>query len=432
MKKSIVRSILGTILVLCALGKPVSVLVHGLDSIQNDPSPAASISEYLDMPGRIIFQNNKKDNIIFLTHKKNVALDTESVFLQGKIKYRGRKYPVAAAKINGQIKITFPSIPTRSSQRLYTLTISKSGKARLASVPSSVAHASSCANHTGVHTETSPKVMAINEGVPSNLSHVVTLHTYADQDWIAKYGIRSNSEIAAIVNVAEALYTRQLGIKFRIVGQNNYITTETDPQKILSSFREDAATQNNETDLKHVFTAKDMDSPAVGVAYVGALCVYPDWSYGLTQDYFTYTPYIFAHEIGHNFGARHVVSGLMSPYIGPGSLDGFSAESLSQVNEHLNYFGSCLSLEQVAPDLNRAKLSITFRNGAVTGQLTTADGTPISNKIIYVTLDGRRKIARTDSTGTYKVRVTSKGRHVAQASTQQKEKTSRSIRFTIR
>ena len=302
----------------------------------------------------------------------------------------------------------------------------------MASVPISVAHARTCANHTDDSHESPPQVMALNEGLPSNLSHVVTLHTYADQDWLAKYGTRSNEEIASIVNTAEAIYTRQLGIRFRIVGQNSYYTAESDPTRMLRSFQSDAATQNNNTDLKHLFTGKDMDGTTIGIAYVGVVCAYPDWSYGVTQQYYTYTPYVFAHEIGHNFSAQHTWSGLMSPYISGQSSGGFSSTSLAQINSHLNYFGSCLSLEDMMPNLSLATLTITYKNKTVTGKLTAQGGTPISNHIIYVTIDGRRKIVRTDSTGTYKIKVMMKGRHVAQASTQRNEKKSRVLRFTVR
>ncbi len=433
MKKNIARSILGAILVLSFVGKPVEVLVQGLEGLRTDPSANASISESLEAPARIIFRDNKKDIIIFLTKKRNAPVRPESVFLQGKVSYRGREYPVAASVIDGKTKLTFPSRPRGSAaQRLNTLTITKNGTGRLASVPVSVAHARSCGSTHEDSSESPPKVMALNEGLPSNLSHVVTLHTYADQEWLAKYGTYANEEIVNIVNTAEAIYTRQLGIRFRIVGQNNYFTAETDPLNILRSFQADSATQNNTTDIKHLFTAKDMASTVIGIAYTGTMCVYPDWTYGVTQDYYTYTPYVFAHEIGHNFNARHTYSGLMAPTIGYQSANGFSEESITQINSHLGYFGSCLSLEREVPNLAQATLTIAYKNKTVTGKLTSRTGAPIPGAIIHVTIDRRRKFARTNTTGTYKIKVTSKGRHVASASTQGGEKTTRVIRFTIR
>lgn len=432
MKKNIVRSILGAVIALLAVGKPVNVLVQGLDGLRNDPSRDASISESLDKPARIILRDYKKYNIIFLTKKRNVPARPESVFLQGKVAYRGRDYPVAAALIDGKLKVTFPGAQRNSRHRLQTLTVTHGGVGRLSSVPNSIAHARTCHNHDGEHQRNPHPVMALNEGLPSHMSHVVTLHTYADQDWLAKYGKYSNEQIVSLVNTAEAIYMRQLGIKFRIVGQNNYFTAETNPSEMLKSFQADGSTQNNDTDLKHLFTAKDMDSPVIGIAYVGVVCAYPNWAYGITQDYYTYTPYVFAHEIGHNFGARHTYSGLMTPAISSHSANGFSSESLAEVNGHLNYFGTCLSLESEVPNLAQATLTISYKNKAVTGKLTSRTGTAISSAIIYVTIDGRRKIARTDASGTYRVRVATKGRHVAQASTQGGEKTTRVLRFNVR
>lgn len=436
MKNTIVRSILGTLLILFVVAKPVSVSVHGLNGVKNDPSPTASITETLNKPALIKLKYNSLNrvNIIVLTAKRNAPVGPDSVFLQGKIVYRGREYPASASLINGKLKATFPGRPRGSKltrQRLYTLSLPANGSGRLASVPISVAHARTCGNEDD-HHEQPPGVMALNEGLPANLSHVVTLHTYADQNWISKYGVRSNEEIVSIVNTAEAIYTRQLGIKFRIVGQNNYFTSQTDPSKMLSEFQADASTQNNQTDIKHLFTAKDMDTTTIGIAYVASMCVYPNWTYGVTQDYYTYTPYVFAHEIGHNFGARHTYAGLMSHAISSDSSWGFSDESLNQINSHLNYFGSCLELADSAPNLSLSRLTISYSNKIIAGKLVDIAGKPLPNQKIIVTINRRKQTTKTNAQGQYRTRVVVKGKYTAKASTAGGEKTSRSISFTVR
>ncbi len=431
MKNRIVRSILGSLILLSFVAKPVDVLVQGAQGLRNDPSPSASITEILNKPVSIKLRDNKSVNTIFLTEKKNAPVRPESVFLQGKIKYRGREYPAAGSIIDNKLQVTFPGRSRGTRQRLYSLSVTKNGLGRLSSVPSSIIHARSCANHSE-HSESPHTVMPLNEGMPSNLSHVVTLHTYADQNWLALYGSRSTEEIASVVNTAEAIYTRQLGIKFRIVGQNNLITEQFDPSNLLSEFRNTTATQNNQTDMKHLFTAKNLDGQTIGLAYVGVVCAYPEWSYGLTQQYYTYTPYIFAHEIGHNFGAQHSSSGLMAPYISSQSGVGFSDFSLNQINSHLNYNGSCLSLEYVKPDLKRSRITISYSNKIITGKLVDISGKPLPNQKIIITLNRRKQTVRTNAQGQYRTRVVVRGKYTAKASTAGGEKTSRSISFTVR
>jgi hypothetical protein len=434
MKKALARSILGTLFILFLVGRPVDAIVSGVLGLRNDPSSSASIAETLNKPALIKLKDNKRVNIIFLTAKRNAPVGPESVFLQGRVVYRRREYPVAAAIIDGKMRVTFPSVPRGSKlsrQRINTLTISKNGTGRLASVPVSVAHARTCANHAE-HSESPPTVMALNEGMPSNLSHVVTLHTYADQEWIAKYGARSNEEIISIINTAEAIYTRQLGIRFRIVGQNSYYTLETDPSKMLRQIQSDASTQNDNTDLKHLFTGKDMDSTTVGLAYVGTVCAYPNWAYGITQQYYTLTPFIFAHEIGHNFNANHTYTGLMAPYISAQSSSGFSDFSLNQINNHLNYFGSCLSLEATMPNLATSRITISYSNKIITGKLVDISGKPLPNQKIIITLNRRKQTVRTNAQGQFRTRVVVRGKYTAKASTAGGEKTSRSISFTVR
>ena len=427
-RKNIIGSILGTALVLCIVAHPVRVLISGFSELKNDPSRNAPSTQRVAAAQVVVKSKNKQINLLFDT-KKNVPIAGSSVFLQGKVRVRGKFYPAAAALIDNKLRITYVGAPTgsrKSRQRLYTLT-----NGRLSSIPVSVAHSRQCADHSK-HADETKTVMSLNEGLPSHLSHIVTVHTYADQEWLAKYGTNSQTEIVNIINTAEAIYTRQLGIRFRLVGHNNYYTIENDPSKILQEFQKNGATQNNEVDLKHLFTAKDVDGLTIGLAYIGTVCAYPDWAYGLTQDFYSFTPYVFAHEVGHSFGAFHSMSGLMTPYIGAHSPDGFSDYSLAQINSHLNYNGSCLSLEETAPDLKKSKLSISFKNGTIRGRLLSETGKPISDQTLLLIINYKASKVHTDVTGGYTYKIKTRGRYVAYATTQYGEKKSRSIRFTLR
>jgi hypothetical protein len=239
--------------------------------------------------------------------------------------------------------------------------------------------------------------------------HVLTLSTVADPALYAKYGAHTNAHVAGIVNAAEALFERQLGIRFQIVKQHVHADVgalsipETDPGQLLRAFAmsgENAAVMgvnvtsfDDDVDLKHLFTGKDLDGATVGIAYVGAVCYLPKYAYSLTQvTSGGGAPYYFAHEVGHNLGARHDMTGsaatnLMSPTVMAGA--SFSQSSLDQINEHLLRFGSCLELKAMAPTLTDATISlraVAKRGGVVTfsGKLISRNGELIAGSPIQL------------------------------------------------
>jgi hypothetical protein len=198
-------------------------------------------------------------------------------------------------------------------------------------------------------------------------ANIVTLSTDADPEWFAKYGENSNATIASIINVAEAIYDRQLNVRFKIVKQHVYTDTSpytmTAPGGLLSAFTrntenpanlgENATTFEQDVDLKHLFTGKDFDGGVIGIAYIGVICSIPSLSYGITQAFGEGpTAGIFAHEVGHNFGAYHDSNNrgsLMYPSISLPPAESFSSTSLGEINSHLAESQSCFSTESVVP-----------------------------------------------------------------------------------
>jgi Metallo-peptidase family M12 len=358
-----------------------------------------------------------------------------SVAIGGGLTRSGRRImPTAASIIGSKLKLTFPGRAKGSRgtlQRIYTITMTIDGailvSARISSIPSSARRRGACGASTdsmNTQEHDAPIVQPIKseeENGVAELSKVVTISTDADQEWYAKYGDSSNAVIASIINAAEAIYARQLGIRFRVVRQHVYSESSpyntTEPIRLLNAFTgnvenpynlsETPAMFHQEVDIKHLFTGKNFDGSVIGIAYIGVVCSVPTLSYGITQSYVESADSgIFAHELGHNFGANHDTStrgSLMYPSISIPPSDHFSEASLQEINQHITQSGSCISIEQVVPrpditpgvptptppehpDLNTAKLTITKSrvgdaNAPVVrmlGQLVSNTGVPIS------------------------------------------------------
>jgi hypothetical protein len=266
----------------------------------------------------------------------------------------------------------------------------------------------------------------LNAGMPQKkMSHVLTLSTVADPALYAQYGADTNAHVASIVNAAEVLFERQLGIRFQIVKQHVYADIgalsipETDPARLLRAFS--ASTENaavmginsasfdDDVDLKHLFTGKDLDGTTIGIAYVGSVCYQPKFAYSLTQVASARgAPYYFAHEIGHNLGARHDMAAdggmsVMSPSIAVGS--SFSQTSLNQINQHLLNYGSCLELKPMAPSLTDATLTLNAKRKRVTvtfsGQLRSQGGEALAGIPIELTVGKQIVPLKTNAAGSF-------------------------------
>ena len=327
--------------------------------------------------------------------------ELDPVLLQGRLAsggawaYAGKRiYPSAASIIRRELKVSFPGRAKGSRktwQRVYTIRMTLDGslvvKAKVSSIPKSAARRGACGAASGsaplsesvvakgaqemqMLEEDSgivPAIAAEETPISSELARVVTISTDADPEWYQKYGDQSNAVIASLINATEAIYNRQLGLRFRIVKQHVYTDsspyTTTDSGMLLTAFTRNAenavnlgsnpTTFHQDVDLKHLFTGKDIDGSVIGIAYIGVLCAVPSLSFGVTQSYMeAANAGIFAHELGHNFGATHDSSnreGLMYPSISVPPAQKFSDVSLGEITSHLSKYGSCISLEQIAP-----------------------------------------------------------------------------------
>lgn len=418
------------------IASPAKVVLRGLADLTNDPSKhLESISG-----AEIVIFDKRQKHTIKLNTKKNFDVGTSSVFLQGAFTKSGTALGAGAAIINGKVRVSFPGKPhgsRKSRQRLYTLTVSsRDGTAigRLSSIPSSLLKGKTCESDQGT-THTEAIAQPLNEGLPANTARVATLHTYMDPEFVDIHGTASDDEVAYVVNTTEAIYSRQLGIRFRVVGRTKLTarTPETASGDILASFLNNETTQNDSVDLKHLFTGKDMDGRIVGLAFVNAVCYEPRYAYAVTQTYGFFTPYIFAHEIGHNFGAHHDTAGpgtLMYPSISPGSE--FSQTSIHQINSHVLNYGSCLDVEPVGPDLSAAKLTIGRINRLIVGRLVDKTGAPIVSEPVKLYVNGVARVLKTDSRGVYRTAIKNRQRRfVVFVTTKGGESRSRVLKFRV-
>lgn len=194
----------------------------------------------------------------------------------------------------------------------------------------------------------------------------------ADFEFFQRYGAGSLAEMQAILNAAEAFYTEQIGVSFKVVN-SNVSTNPADPssskdaetllgqyaQFVIGGFVERTA------DIFHLFTAKDPVTfrgfAVVGLAgspgragEPGPVCIAPGNSFGFSATVpESLQGILTAHEIGHNMGATHpdqdfpsqnLPPSIMSSEIEP-SGDLFSEYSRAQLVTQVVEHGDCLGAE---------------------------------------------------------------------------------------
>jgi hypothetical protein len=334
----------------------------------------------------------------FGAHGRNDEL--VPVLLQGQARLaraggRAKAQRVAvAASIEGS-HLKAQVISQRKRRRLYTITMKLDGslsiRARSTSIAQGALGALGCANHemAELSAQINSSAHASSETSPSVAEQTatfreVTISTQADAEWYQKYGERSNALIASFVNSADVIYRSQLRITLKLIRQHVYtgpsVLTSSNPGTLLTQFSDNPenavnlsfnpATFYQDVDLRHLFTGKDLEGSVVGIAYLSVACAAPELSTGLTQDFGENATWaIFAHEIGHNFGAQHDTSdraSLMFPSIAVPPPDRFSATSVAQVGDHLGkYADRCMALVE-------GELPIIQPNITPTPQIPTA------------------------------------------------------------
>jgi len=197
---------------------------------------------------------------------------------------------------------------------------------------------------------------AVTEAVTTNSIKVIDLATDADFEFYSRYGSATNTHIASIVNAAQVIYERDLGLHFNIMRQrvkssSSQPYTSSASDVLLDQFSNEVTNTGGlaGADVVHLFTGKDLNENIVGLAWLGVLCTTPSLSTSLTQAVSTsIDPVIFAHELGHNIGADHdsgLPRSLMYPMAGADQTF-FSQTSKNQIAAYFAQGGDdCFATE---------------------------------------------------------------------------------------
>ncbi|MCI5055734.1 MAG: PKD domain-containing protein, partial [Flavobacteriales bacterium] len=154
-------------------------------------------------------------------------------------------------------------------------------------------------------------------------------------------------------------------------------TSNTDANVLLDDFRlwGNSGGFNTSFDIGQLWTARDLDGPTIGLAWVGAVCT--SFKYHLLEDFSSDAQLLrvlTSHEIGHNFDAYHDAQG--SPHIMAPAVQYTSSWSSATVSSIDSYIGNglpCTSSCTSIPPAPTANFSSSNSTGCVTHQVQFTD-----------------------------------------------------------
>jgi MYXO-CTERM domain-containing protein len=170
--------------------------------------------------------------------------------------------------------------------------------------------------------------------------------------------------IIARLNNIDGIFSSQLGVQIQLGALTvNDATTDplsgqTIPVELLGELgrlRRSSA-ELSSFGLTHLFTGRELDGAAVGIAYLDSVCD-PQYSAGLTQSRETWLDsLVAAHEIGHTLGADHdgdaggsCAAAPTSGYLMASSIDGSQQFSQCSIERMLSRLQSAVCLSTLPP-----------------------------------------------------------------------------------
>ena len=167
------------------------------------------------------------------------------------------------------------------------------------------------------------------------------------------FGTATDAAVIARLNVVDGIYSEQVGVQLTLVEivelSDNGPLTATDSATLLSQFGNFTNSPSfNHPGVAHLFTGRNMDGNTIGRAYVGALCS-DRFGVGINEirQGGTIGAILFAHELGHNFGAPHDNQSGSACASTPGNF------IMNPIINTSDEFSQC-SLQQMQPEVNSA------------------------------------------------------------------------------
>lgn len=221
-----------------------------------------------------------------------------------------------------------------------------------------LSQSSACGTHDHLNVPETENLHSEHQTAAAIGDFTTEIGTVADGDYTGRHGSSSNSRIASIINAADTIYRTQFEVDFDITDQIAYApgtdpyTSSTDSEELLEDFTFSNPPRNimRTSDLYHLFTGREVDGGVIGIAWLGVVCN-QTFGTGLSQDLNSASnrALLFAHEVGHNFNARHdsTFGFIMWPSLISSATE-FSSDSVQSMSTHIAS-RTCLGVNNAGP-----------------------------------------------------------------------------------